>query len=467
MYFKGQNIEMRARFLNLLRWLCLGLVFTTNAQAQSATQEQPDESSIRFVSLLFTEGQALEKNIQYLTINWQPGFESMAVEVIRLARRDDVIRPLYSLLRKHTGNNFKDTLNGWYQWLWNRPEKKYLHYAQFKSLLNRLIDKRFADYFDDSRATTIRLDEIVWGGVKQDGIPPLRQPKMISIDEATYLADDNVVFGIKINGDARAYPKRLLAWHEMFIDEIGGTEFAGVYCTLCGAMILYETKFENSQHELGTSGFLYRSNKLMYDKATQSLWNTTWGQPVVGPMVDKGITLKRSYVVTTTWGEWKRRHPDTIVLSLETGHDRDYDEGVAYRDYFSTDALMFEVPKIDTRLKNKDEVLALVFPEVSKQVLAIHADFLQRNPVYHDQIGSLKFVVLSDRSGANRVYNTGKVVITDFDEDQIAIDSDGEEWVMAEDSLTSSSGQVMPRLAAHRAFWFGWYAANNDTRLVY
>ena len=114
-----------------------------------------------------------------------------------------------------------------------------------------------------------------WGGVKQDGIPPLRQPNMVSAAEADYLQNDNVVFGIAINGDARAYPKRILAWHEMFIDNIGGIDFAGVYCTLCGAVILYKTRHEGIEHKLGTSGFLYRSNKLMYDQDTQSLWNTT------------------------------------------------------------------------------------------------------------------------------------------------------------------------------------------------
>jgi len=150
-------------------------------------------------------------------------------------------------------------------------------YAAFKSLLYGLIDDRFSLYFSTSRETRVRLDEVRWGGVLQDGIPPLRQPMMLAADQASYLEDDNMVFGIEINGDARAYPKRILAWHEMFVDNIRGTNFAGVYCTLCGAVILYQTNHNGTQHDLGTSGFLYRSNKLMYDKATQSLWNTTWG----------------------------------------------------------------------------------------------------------------------------------------------------------------------------------------------
>ena len=83
---------------------------------------------------------------------------------------------------------------------------------------------------------------------------------MIKATEVEYLDNDNVVFGIKINGDARAYPKRILAWHEMFVDTVGGTHVTGVYCTLCGAVILYDSSHDDKTYELGTSGFLYRSN---------------------------------------------------------------------------------------------------------------------------------------------------------------------------------------------------------------
>ena len=138
---------------------------------------------------------------------------------------------------------------------------------------------------------------------------------MIDADEADYLADTDVVFALDYDGDARAYPKRILAWHEMFVDEIAGDEYAGVYCTLCGAVIPYRTRdAHGTRHALGTSGFLYRSNKLMYDRATQSLWSTTLGRPVVGPLADADdIRLERAHVVTTTWGR---------VASAPPGHAR-------------------------------------------------------------------------------------------------------------------------------------------------
>ena len=109
----------------------------------------------------------------------------------------------------------------------------------------------------------------------------------------------------------------------------------------------------------------------MYDQKTQSLWHTIQGRPVIGPLVGKGIQLKRLSVVTTTWGAWKKRHAKTTVLSLETGHDRDYGEGVAYSAYFSTQNLMFNVAVKDKRLKNKDEVLGLVFDPEQKVSAAI------------------------------------------------------------------------------------------------
>ena len=243
------------------------------------------------------------------------------------------------------------------------------------------------------------------------------------------------MFGLSVNGDARAYPKRILAWHEMFVDTVGGVPVAGVYCTLCGTVILYRTEHEGVLHRLGTSGFLYRSNKLMYDQDTQSLWSTMRGAPVVGPLAGKGIVLETGPVVTTTWGEWRRRHPGTLVLSLDTGHRRDYAEGAAYRDYFATDALMFQVPVLDTRLKNKDEVFTMRLARHPDAPLAISAAFLAATPVHHDAIEGTALVVLTDPSGANRAYASEDVTFTRYDGDRTAEDSAGTIWTMNEHAL--------------------------------
>ena len=225
---------------------------------------------------------------------------------------------------------------------------------------------------------------------------------------------------------------------------------------------MYQTEVNGQHHELGTSGFLYRSNKLMYDHATKSFWSTLQGKPVVGPLVGKGIELKREYLVTTTWGQWKKRHPQTTVLSLTTGFRRDYGEGVAYRDYFATDDLMFTVPQIDKRLLNKDEVLA--FRNEDEQ-LAIAIKFLVKNKVYHDRIGDQRIVVLANRSGTSRAYQSNDVTFVSFDGDREAVDERGNRWQVLEDRLVTKEQELL-RMPSHNGFWFGWVSQFPDTRLV-
>jgi Protein of unknown function (DUF3179) len=395
---------------------------------------------------------------------WRNSYAVMLVELLLFAPARGQDRIL-GLLQRGTGQGFGSDLDRWYDWIWRTDPGTHPQYAEFKAALYGAIDPRFRGYFDGAPKTAIRLDEIRWGGVVRDGIPPLDHPRMVSAREASYLDDQNLVFGIELNGDARAYPKRILAWHEMVRDRIGGEELNGVYCTLCGSMIFYRATVQGTHHVLGTSGFLYRSNKLMYDLATESLWSTLTGRPAVGPLVGRGIELEPLFVVTTTWGEWRRLHPDTRVLSLDTGHQRDYGEGVAYRDYFATDSLMFGVPKLDSRLPNKAEVLALRPPGSGREPLAISADFLRRHPVYQDRIGNVDFVVLTDRTGANRVYASRGRRFVSWD-GRRAVDAERGSWTVSEAALTRGDGAWLGRMPAHRAFWFGWYAAYPETRLV-
>ncbi len=398
--------------------------------------------------------------------HWHESSAALLIEMVYAAPSRRVLARMIGLIEKASGRAFDGDLNVWYDWLWSAERAVHPDYAEFKARLYAPIDSRFREYFEPRPATAIRLDEIRWGGVKRDGIPPLKNPKMIAAREATWLHDDHIVFGVAVDGDVRAYPKRILAWHEMFKDRIAGRELAGVYCTLCGALVLYDTTVGGVQHELGTSGFLYRSNKLMYDHATKSLWSTMTGTPVVGPLVGKGIELQMLYVVTTTWGEWRKRHAGTQVLSLDTGHQRDYREGEAYRDYFATDRLMFGVPKRDDRLANKAEVLALRLPQVPGESLAIAADFLATRAVHPVRIGNVNLVVLTDASGANRVYESREVSFASWDRAAELRDARGGQWRVDEAALTGPGGAILKRMPAHRAFWFGWYAAFPDTRLI-
>lgn len=406
------------------------------------------------------------ETIDHLNRNWDTSFEIMLLETLYFTQNDLRTQKLLQLLQLKTGKNFGVDLDQWYHWIWNKKATYTEEYFDFKAQLHALIDPKFQDYFQyRSEQSNIRLEEVRWGGVLQDGIPPLRSPKMINASDASYLRDGATVFGIEINGDARAYPKQILAWHEIFVDEVGGVKVAGVYCTLCGTVILYQTEHNGVNHEMGTSGFLYRSNKLMYDKKTQSLWSTLEGEPVIGPLVNIGIRLEYLSVVTTTWGKWKKKHANTTVLSLDTGHKRDYREGVAYKDYFATDELMFTVPNSDKRLKNKEEVLAIRLPNDTAESLAISSRFLKANPIYQNQIADIEFTVFTDVSGAHRAYKTEGLHFNSYDGKTQAIDAGGTTWQLDENGLGSDNGKL-ERIPTHNAFWFGYKAAFPEVTLI-
>lgn len=372
---------------------------------------------------------------------------------------------LLAFLEKQTGQRFGDDLKRWRRWYWSRPYEPHPDYAAFKAGLYAHVDPRMAAFFPPGARELIRLDEVDWGGVGVNGIPPLDHPKHVTARDASYLGDKNVVFGIALHGEARAYPKRILAWHEMARDRVGGVELAIVYCTLCGTVIPYGAAVGGVTRTFGTSGLLYRSNKLMFDEESKSLWSTVEGRPVLGALAGEPLELQAYPVVTTTWREWRLAHPETTVLSLDTGFERDYAEGAAYRQYFATDALMFEVPKTDGRLDNKDEVLALVVEGTAgsappaRQPVAIAAAFLERRRFYTFEAAGRSLVVMTSPEGANRVYDATAG-------DSLRPLPDG--YRVTEEALVPLDGEGprLPRVPARRAFWFGWVAQYPGTLLV-
>lgn len=460
------NIKKSVSLLILFFFLSSHQAYS-NSETHSDLPEGKNISDIFFSLLINEHANSVAQDLALIKSHWQPNLIPMALETMRYSSSRTVRTFLDNQINQSVPKPYLNDTNTILEWVWNQKVEAPEGYANFKASLYQNIDPRFFKYFHERQSLArVRLDEMRWGGVVQDGIPPLRNPKMLSVKQATYLEDSNVVFGIEINGDARAYPKRILAWHEMFTDTIGGVEIAGVYCTLCGTVIPYRTKHKGKSYKLGTSGFLYRSNKMMYDNETQSLWSTTKGIPVLGPLVDQGIQLEYESVVTTTWGEWKRRHPNTTVLSLDTSHQRDYSEGNAYKAYFGTDQLMFNTPFNDARLKNKREVLALRFSAAPNQQLAIDTEFLNKHPIYTNNIGRQKFVVFTDTTGANRVYDPKGVEFSRYDGDQTVVDTKGNKWHLTESELTNSNGKKLHRLRYHRAFWFGWRAAFPETKLI-
>ena len=463
-------------FALLLLLAAVGIPFTTaHAQEPPRPAAPADSSGEASYGPRSPEVKALEaflngktplrlESLNPLREAWNLCLVPMILDSVNLMPLGDRRRaPLFRLLRNQTGQSFGPDPLVWFKWLWKQDVEPHPDYPEFRVLAFWEVDPRFQWWFYRGMPHTIRLDEIMWGGVKVDGIPPLEHPAVIKAEEASYLGGNNVVFGVYLNGEARAYPKRILAWHEMANDTVGGVDVSLAYCTLCGSAILYDQKIGGWQSDFGTSGFLYRSNKLMYDRKTRSLWSTFEGVPVTGKLVGSGLQLNRLPIVTTTWKAWREAHPSTTVLSIETGHKRDYGEGAAYRDYFSSHKLMFPVPFDDQRLKNKQEVLTLL---LGGEAAAFDISFLRKNPLHHDKVGRLTVAVLTDRSGANRVYNSGATVFFEWNQESLLTDKQGRTWKVTEDALIGPYEERLPRLAAHRAFWFGWHAQFPNTRLI-
>ena len=165
-----------------------------------------------------------------------------------------VFRRLIRLLEEQTGERFGNNIDRWHQWIWEQPYDPHPEYGFFKGVWYAQIDPLFREFFPPNVTSLIRLDEVDWGGVPPNGIPPLEYPDHVAAEDAEYLDDGDIVFGIAVNGDARAYPKRILAWHEMALDPVGGLELTIVYCTLCGTVIPYESIVDGQHIRFGTSG---------------------------------------------------------------------------------------------------------------------------------------------------------------------------------------------------------------------
>lgn len=181
------------------------------------------------LDLLSPKQTGLAEAADTIDSQWHPGNTVMLVETLRFTRRGESSRIILSLLKRKTKQSYGRDLDRWFQWIWTQPYQPHPHYAEFKSDLYSRVDQRFSEYFRNVEKFTIRLDEIRWGGVQRDGIPPLKNPKMLPAHRATYLADSDIVFGVKLDEDIRCYPKRILAWHEMFKDTIAGQAICGVY----------------------------------------------------------------------------------------------------------------------------------------------------------------------------------------------------------------------------------------------
>lgn len=271
----------------------------------------------------------------------------------------------------------------------------------------------------------IDLNKLRQGCPVKDCIPAIDSPKFISASEAEKLnqiKDEDVVFAISHKGVNRAYPQRILNWHEIINDEVADDPVLITFCPLCGTAIGYERPFDTT---FGVSGKLVNSNLVMYDRKTDTLWQQLGGEAIVGELV--GQKLKPFPVDTLFWKDWKKLHPDTQVLSQETGYSRDYSY-YPYGSYESDQSVYFPAEgENDDRLHPKEIVWGIEINGKSKG--------------YSDkklaEVGNLKDTV----GGVNLNLTRNK-------EGQVRITKDDGSLVVPD-----------------RSMWFAWVSFHPDTEL--
>ena len=387
-----------------------------------------------------------------------------------------------------TGEMIGFNYDGWLNWYGASDLVPPPGYVSWKGSLLANIDERFQEFLRDEYPSAIRVEEIVWGGVRVDGIPPLDLPTTIAPEDATWLEPGEAVFGVVINGEARAYPLRIMDWHEMTNDIVGGVPLSLAYCTLCGAGIAYDGRAPNGEtYTFGTSGFLYRSNKLMYDRVTQTLWNQFTGKPVLGSLVgatdSEGAPLQLNLfpIVLTTWEEWLAQHPETSVIDINTGYYRPYEPGMPYGDYFSEGGTMFPVWIRSGELSTKSFVYGL---RIGGDRKAYRLSAIARERVVNDAVGELPVVLVAARGrvqtegtdqligpvayasgGEVRAFERGERSFTPGDGPDVLLDAAGGEWRVTEEALLGPAEERLDRINGHLAYWFGWYAFFPDTEV--
>jgi hypothetical protein len=349
-------------------------------------------------------------------------------------------------------------------------------FTAWKGKLYARFDPRFEDFFKNEFTARIRTAEIAYGGVKVDEIPSLDSPPMLPAGKADYLDPGEPVIGIEVNGDARAYPQRILEWHEIVNDRIGGVAVALTYCPLSSAGIAYEARAnDGNTYTFGTSGLVYRSNKLMYDRETETLWNQFTGAPVLGKLSSTDVALKRVPVTIATWQSWRAAHPDTTVLDVKTGFERRYEPAAAYGDYCSSDRMMFAIPPVNEALPPKVHVFGIQTANAEKaySVLAV-----AEQRVVNDAVGSEPVVLIApegtivvrgtarrrgetqkvayDAGGPVRAYERGNTTFKPGPDAQTVLDAEGNSWKVTEEALTGPGGKSFKRLDGFQSYWFAW-----------
>lgn len=334
----------------------------------------------------------------------------------------------------------------------------------------------------DFRYHTVPYGDVLSGGVPRDGIPPLDQPRFVSVDAANeWIADLEPVVSLKIESEAKAYPLQILTWHEIVNDVIGGAPVAVTFCPLCNSAIVFDRRLEDRLLDFGVSGFLHGSDLIMWDRQTQSWWQQLTGEGIVGELAGSQLTLLPSAIVS--WADFRVAHSDGRVLSRETGFSRGYGRNpYAGYDRAEEPPFLFQ-GDLDGRLLPKERVVGVTINGVAA---AFPYTILKEQRVVHYTLGGQDVVVFfkpgtrsaldqpaiadSTAVGATGVFDTSfdgrKLTFRDEGETFVDVET-GTVWTILGDAVDGplSGGALTPIVHAD-PFWFSWAAFKPDT-LIY
>jgi len=296
-----------------------------------------------------------------------------------------------------------------------------------------------------------------------DCIPSIDDPTFQSVDEATWLASGDLVIGVEIDGETRAYPLRILNVHEIVNDRVAGEPVAVTYCPLCRSGLVFSRDVGGSTLTFGVSGKLLDANLVMYDRQTETYWSQLSGEAVVGPLVPRTLEILPSTI--TTWEEWERAHPDTRVLSRNTGI---YPTGTygsnPYGGYANSSRVGFGVDEVDDRLPAKELVYGVTVGNASR---AYPAETVSERGVVNDEVGGLPIAVVEDpEDGSVRIFvrerddETLRFSATDGQ----LVDQQGHRWSFAGEALDGPrEGTRLEEIPTHGVYWFAWSSFHPET----
>ena len=278
--------------------------------------------------------------------------------------------------------------------------------------------------FELSRLSIDR-SEIFSGGPDRDGIPSIDKPKFIAPNQVNFLSDDDLVISFTQDNITKAYPLRILIWHEIVNDMVNNRPISITYCPLCGTAMVFDRRVDNKVLSFGVSGLLYRSDVLMYDRESESLWTQLGMKGVSNTALNKKLKWLPS--VHMTWSSWKKAFPNGQVLSTDTGYKRHY-AGQAYASYFASKYAMFPVPDSRKELPDKDKVIGLI---INGKAKAYPTKRLLKENTIIDSIDKTKITIQYNPS-------TKSTVITD------------------------ANGKQLPSV---EAYWFAWQGFYPNTQI--